>query len=149
MNPAEFKKLLLKIMGNQHNPFHPFVFIEGAPEIGKNVSIGFFSEVNANKARVRIGDNCDIASFVAINAADSHKRVLGLTKEIARKDITLEHHVFVGSHCFIGGGVFIGHHSVVGAGTILAGPITIPPYSLVTGNPPQVKEGYYKNHEKL
>lgn len=128
----------------KENPFHPLVSINGEPKIGKNVCIGFFSEVNAKGVKVRIGDNCDIASFVAINAADSHKRCLGLEKEIERKDITLENDVFVGSHCFIGGGVYIGHHSVVGAGTIIAKPCKIPPYSLIIGNPAQVKEGYYK-----
>ena len=143
MNKKDFRKLLLKVMENQDNLFHPFVFINGNPKIGKNVSIGFFSEVNAKGAKVAIGDNCDIASFVAINAADSHKLVLGIAKDIERKDITLEHDVFVGSHCFIGGGVHIGHHSVVGAGTIIAKPLKIPPYSLVVGNPPVVKAGYY------
>jgi len=129
----------------KENPFHPLVSINGKPKIGKNVCIGFFSEVNAKNASVLIGDNCDIASFVAINAADSHKRCLGLAKEIERKDIMLENDVFVGSHCFIGGGVYIGHHSVVGAGTIISKPCKIPPYSLVIGNPAQIKEGYYKN----
>lgn len=148
MDKKEFKKLLLEVIENKENPFHPFAFINGEPKIGKNVSIGFFSEINAKNVKVSIGDNCDIASFVAINAADSHKKCLGLAKEIERKDITLENDVFVGSHCFIGGGVYIGHHSVVGAGTIIAKPCKIPPYSLVIGNPAQIKEGYYKKFLK-
>jgi acetyltransferase-like isoleucine patch superfamily enzyme len=126
------------------NKFHPLVYIGGKPEIGKNVCIGFFSEVNAKNANVRIGDNCDVASFVAINAADSHLRVLGLASEIGRNDITLEKNVFVGSHCFIGGGVHIGHHSIIAAGTVISKHVVIPPYSLVIGNPFVVKKGYYK-----
>ena len=139
------KKIIAKLIGVPANPFHVLAFINGKPEIGKNVCLGFFSEVNAKNAKVKIGDNCDIASFVAINAADSHKRCLGLAEEIDRGDITLENNVFVGSHCFIGGGVYIGHHSVVAAGTIIAKPRVIPPYSLVIGNPFTVKENYYKN----
>ena len=131
-------------MGVSINPFHPLVFINGQPKIGKNVCIGFFSEVNAKKVKVKIGDNCDIASFVAINAADSHKRTIGLSKEIDRKNIVLENNVFVGSHSFIGGGVNIGHHSVVAAGTIIAKPCKIPPFSLVIGNHFIVKKGYFK-----
>lgn len=127
------------------NPFHPLVHIGGEPEFGKNVYIGMFSEVNAKGAHVKIGDNCDIASFVSINVADSHKRTVGLMKEIERHDITLEHDVFVGSHCFIGGGVHIGHHSVIAAGTIITKPCIAPPFSLVIGNPFVVKENYYKN----
>ncbi|HMA51645.1 MAG TPA: DapH/DapD/GlmU-related protein, partial [Magnetospirillaceae bacterium] len=105
-------------------------------------TIGGFSEVNATKARVVIGEHCDIASFVAINAADSHKKAIGLANEIERRDITIGDHVFIGTHSAILGGATIGHHSVIAAGTIVrAG--EIPPYSLVVGNPAVVKPGYY------
>jgi acetyltransferase-like isoleucine patch superfamily enzyme len=124
------------------NRFHPLVWITGDPEIGEGVFIGAMSEVNGKGARVRIGANCDIASFVAINCADSHRRCIGLTDEIERRDIILEDNVFVGSHSVIKGGAHIGHHSVIGAGTIVdAG--YVPPYSLVVGNPMKVKPGYY------
>lgn len=127
------------------NPFHPLVYVSGQPQIGKNVYIGLFSDINANGSKMAIGDNCDIASFVSINVNDSHKRTLGMAEEIERKDIILENNVFVGSHSFIGGGVHIGHHSVIAAGTIIAKSVDIPPYSLVVGNPFVIKEGYYKN----
>ncbi|MBU2540200.1 acyltransferase [Patescibacteria group bacterium] len=147
MGKKEFKKLLLEVMENQENPFHPFAFINGKPEIGKNVFIGFFSEINAKGAKISIGDNCDIASFVAINVADSHKKCIGLASEIERKDITIENNVFIGSHCFVKKGAYIGHHSVIAAGTIVEG-VKIPPYSLVVGNPMKIKSGYYKNIKK-
>ncbi|MBN1456892.1 MAG: acyltransferase [Sedimentisphaerales bacterium] len=140
----EFLSLLVETLELRNNPFHPLVFINGQPKIGQNVSIGFFSEINAKNSEIVIGDNCDIASFVAINCADSHNRCLEIEKEIARKSIILENNVFVGSHCVIKGGAHIGHHSVIGAGTIVNG-VRIPPYSLVTGNPMKVREGYYKN----
>lgn len=144
-----FKKIIAKLIGVPANHFHPLAFINGRPEIGKNVYIGCFSIVNAKEAKVAIGDNCDIASFVSINSADSHRQTLGLTPDIERGDIILENNVFVGSHCFIGKGVQIGHHSVVAAGTIIVKPCRIPPYSLVVGNPAVIKEGYYKNSEKI
>lgn len=140
----EFAKLFREMTNFKQNPFHPLVWINGDPEIGEGVSIGFFSEINAKGARVRIGDHCDIASFVSINCADSHKRCIGLTEKIERGDITIEDHVFIGSHCFIKGGAQIGHHSVIGAGTIV-GADMIPPYSLVVGNPMKVKAGYYRS----
>lgn len=133
---------LIKMPANQ---FHPLVYIGGEPEFGKNVYVGLLSEVNAQGAKITIGDNCDIASFVSINVADSHQKTLGLAKEVERKDIILEHNVFVGSHCFIGGGVQIGHHSVIAAGTIITQSCQVPPYSLVVGNPAQIKAGYYKD----
>lgn len=139
---AQFAALFEKFTHFKQNRFHPLVWIVGEPEIGENVYIGGMSEVNGKGARVVIGDNCDIASFVTINCADSHRKCIGLADDVDRKDITLENNVFVGSHSVIKGGAHIGHHSVVAAGTIVeAG--TIPPYSLVIGNPMQVKPGYY------
>jgi acetyltransferase-like isoleucine patch superfamily enzyme len=126
------------------NRFHPLVWIMGEPEIGENVYIGGMSEVNAKGASVKIGDNCDIASFVTINCADSHMKCIGLSVDIDRRDILIEAHVFIGSHSVIKGGARIGHHSVVAAGSVV-GPIEVAPYSLVAGNPATVKSGYYLN----
>jgi acetyltransferase-like isoleucine patch superfamily enzyme len=142
MTKEEFVKMLAEVIHMPENRFHPLVWLIGDPDIGEGVGIGGFSEVNARGAKVVIGDHCDIASFVSINCADSHKRCIGLAGEIERKDITIEHHVFIGSHSFVMGGAHIGHHSVIAAGTIV-GPGMIPPYSLVSGNPMLVKAGYY------
>lgn len=144
LTTEEFARLLAQVTNMPRNQFHPFVWIVGEPDIGENVYIGGFSEVNARGARVRIGANCDIASFVSINCADTHKRCIGLMTETERVDITIEENVFIGSHSFIKGGSHIGHHSVVAAGSVV-GPGVIPPYSLVVGNPMQVKAGYYRN----
>ena len=142
-----FNKIIQKIFNKfttfKANPYHPLVWISGSPIIGENVVISGFSEINANHVRVVIGDNCDIASFVAINAADSHKRCLGLSDEIDRKDIVIGCNVFIGSHSVIKGGANIGHHCVVAAGTIVEG-VDIPDYSLVAGNPMIIKKGYYQ-----
>lgn len=147
MNDNEFQELFEKFTSFSKNEFHPFVKIAGKPEIGKNVSIGFYSEINAKNSKIEIGDNCDIASFVAINSADSHKKCLEISDEIERKKIILENNVFVGSHCVIKGGAEIGHHSVIAAGTIVDG-IKIPPFSLVSGNPMSIKKGYYEKERK-
>ena len=105
------------------------------------------TEVNATKSNVIIGDNCDIAAFVSINVADSHKRCIGLSKNISRKQIKIENNVFIGTLSVIKSGANIGHHSVIASGTVVDGKI-IPPYSLVSGNPMIVKKGYYKNKIK-
>jgi len=147
LGAEELAALLRKITGFKENPYHPLVWINGEPEIGEGVFIGALSEINARGARVRIGAHCDIASFVSINCADSHKRCIGLADEIERKDITIEGHVFIGSHCFVKGGAHIGHHTVIAAGTIVE-PGVVPPYSLVCGNPMRVKPGYYRERAK-
>ena len=140
----ELQEWFTRLTNIPPNPYHPLVWIVGKPEIGKNVTIGGLSEIQANNSNVTIGDNCDIASFVAINSADSHPRCIGLDTEIKRGDITIENNVFIGS-----GEVFIGHHSVIAAGTIIIGPIKIPPYSLAVGNPAEVKKNYYKEKIKM
>ncbi len=142
MDIAEFQELFSSLTTFKKNRFHPLVWIVGDPQIGEGVYIGGMSEINANGASVVIGDNCDIASFVSINCADSHKKCIGLSDEVERQNIVLEHHVFVGSHCVIKGGAHVGHHSVVAAGTVVDKG-EIPPYSLVCGNPMKVKKGYY------
>ena len=143
MNPDEFKSLFSQMTDFKPNPFHPLVWVGGEPSFGEGVYIGGLSLINATGAKVIIGDYCDIASFVSINVADSHRRTIGLSGDIDRKDITLGERVFVGTQSVIKGGARIGHHSVIAAGTIVDG-VEIPPYSLVFGNPMQVKAGYYQ-----
>lgn len=147
MDLEEFKELFASLTDFKKNKFHPLVWINGEPEIGENVYIGGMSEINAKGARVVIGNNCDIASFVSINCADSHKKCIGLSDNVERKDIVIEDNVFIGSHSVIKGGAKIGHHSVVAAGTIVDG-VEIPPYSLIFGNPMQIKIEYYKRNKK-
>lgn len=140
----EFQQSFTRLTNFPANRFHPLVWIVGEPDIGEDVYIGGLSEVNARGASVKIGDHCDIASFVTINCADSHKKCIGLSADVDRKDILIEDHVFIGSHSVIKGGARIGHHSVVAAGTIV-GAVDVPPYSLVVGNPAVVKPGHYLN----
>mgnify|MGYP001176127962 FL=1 len=144
MNLDDFQELFSNLTNFQKNQFHPLVWIVGEPTIGKNVYIGGMSEIQAKNVTVSIGDDCDIASFVSINAADSHKKTIGISEDIERKNIIIENNVFVGSHSVIKGGAHIGHNSVVAAGTIVDG-VDIPPFSLVFGNPMKIKAGYYKS----
>ncbi len=137
---------LIEVLDLKKNPFHPMVFINGpeCAEIDDDVYIGYLSEINARGSKVVIKKGCDIASFVSINVADSHKRTVGIAAEIERGPIILEENVFVGSHCFIGGNTHIGHNSVVAAGTILISGGEIPPYSLIKGNPAVIYPEHYK-----
>lgn len=144
MDKAEFQKLFSELTDMRKNQFHPLVWMNGDPEIGDNVYIGGMSEVYAKGAKVSIGDNCDIASFVVINCSDSHKRTIGISDEIDRQDIIIENNVYISTQSFIGSGVHIGHHSVVGAGTIIRKG-EYPPYSLIISNPAVCKPGYYLN----
>jgi len=141
MNDSEFRNLFLKTVENRENPFHVLVWINGDPVIGEGTYIGGFSEINAKGANVIIGRHCDIASFVAINVADSHRRCIGLADSNEKKNISIGDNVFIGSHSVILGGADIGHHSVIVAGSVVR-ECVIPPFSLVLGE--VVKPGYYR-----
>ncbi len=143
MDRQEFLKCLSEVTEIKENRFHPLVWISGDPEIGEGVYIGGMSEIYAKGAKVCIGDNCDIASFVVINCSDSHKKTIGIAETVDKKDIIIENNVYVGTLSFVGGGTKIGHHSVIGAGTIVPKG-NYPPYTLIVGNPATVKPEYYK-----
>ena len=142
---ALISEFVLKI---KRNRFHPTVWITGHPIIGKGVYIGGFSEVNAKDSFIIIGDGCDIASYVTINCADSHKKTIGLENEVSRLPIVIGENVFIGTHSVIKGGAYIGNNCVIAAGTIVDGGYNIPDFSLVYGNPMKIKENYYKENNK-
>ena len=143
INYAKFKNLFLRFIENKKNSYHPLVWINGNPKIGKNVYIGGFSEVNAKGSKITIGNNCDIASFVTINVSDSHLKTIKKSKNIIKKNIIIGDNVFIGSHSAILGGTKIKNNSVIAAGTVLRGE-NIPEYSLAIGNPARIKKNYYK-----
>lgn len=142
MTKQEFQKKFTEFTDIPENRFHPLVWIDGEPEIGENVYTGGMSEVYAKGAKLVIGGNCDIVSFVSTNCSDSHKRCIGLAEEVDKRDIIIENNVYIDTQSYIGGGAHIGRHSVVGAGTMVRRG-KYPPYSLIVGNPAIVKAGYY------
>lgn len=141
MGKKEIQNLFTQMTDIKANPYHPWRWIGKESGLDENVYMGGMSEDNAKGAKVVIGDNCDIASFVVINCTDSHKKTIGISKDIERKDIVFENNVYAETQSFIGGGVHIGHYSVVGAGrNVRVG--YYPPYSLIDGNPAVVKSVY-------
>lgn len=146
MNPIKEIKLIIFSYFSKlpRNRFHSLVWVTGEPEIGENVYIAAYSVLNCKGAKLIIGSGCDIASFVSINCADSHLQTIGTLKYINRSDIFIGKNVFIGSHSVIKGGAYISENCVVAAGTIVDQGF-IPPFSLVFGNPMQIKEGYYLN----
>ena len=136
-------KLIARLIKFPYNKYHPLVLVLGNPQIGENTYVGAFSEINAKNSSITIGKNCDIASFVSINCADSHRKVLGREKYNTRREIEIGNNVFIGSHSMIKGGARIGDYCVVAAGTVVEG-VQIQPFSLIYGNPMKIKNGYYR-----
>ena len=118
------------LIDHKANKYHVLVWVNGNPEIGEGTYIGGYSEVYAKGAKVKIGTNCDIASFVVINCADSSRHCRNRTMPIERLPITIGNNVFIGTQSAILGGVEIGNNSVIGAGVVLKN-TKIPPDTLV------------------
>lgn len=116
--------------------------VYGDVRIGTGVTVCPPVDFNANDAIIDIGSNCDIAAFVTISCADSHRRCLGLSKDVERRNIVIQDHVFIGQGATILGGCVIGHHSVIGAGVVLKGEV-IEPWSRVSLQKPNIEGGFY------
>jgi len=123
--------------------FPPGVNINGNVQIGEGTYIGSPALVNGKDSAVVIGKGCDIASFVAINVADSHARCLGLEGDIERRRIIIGDHVFIGQGAIILGGCEIGDHAVIAAGVTLPKCTIVPPYSRVLPPPPTIQIFHY------
>jgi len=148
MKKDEFKQHLIEAIDSQPNRYHPLVWISKEfPDIGKNCYIGGFTEIYSKDGAVVIWDDCDIASFVVINCADSHLETIGKSSVVEILPILIQNNVFIGTMSAILGGTTIGHHSVIGAGVVLKNR-DIPPYSLVYRDDSGaliIKEGYYRH----
>ncbi len=122
----------------------------GDVELGNHVSIsGPGTVLHAAVGKIKIGNYCSIAQNVSIQEFNhDYKRVstsainfFFFTKDfkddaISKGDIIIEDDVWIGSNVVILSGVQIGRGSVIGAGSIVSK--SIPPYSIVIGNPARV-----------
>lgn len=108
---------------------------------GKDVSIGDFCHITAVQS-VYIGNNVLIASSVFISDHDHGNRdidsllVKPSMRDIYSSPVIVEENVWIGEHVIILKGVTIGRNSIIGAGAVITK--SVPPYSVVVGNPGRV-----------
>jgi len=121
------------------NPYNPFAWIVGEPEIGEGCWIGAFTLIDG-LGGLKIGAHCDISSGVKIVSHSTVRRcVTGRVYGVVDKRRTeIGDHVFIGSNAVVLMGAKVGHHSIIGAGAVVLEGMEIPPYSLVTGVPAQI-----------
>ena len=126
---------------------------------GKHIEVGknFFANYNCtilDVAKVRIGDNCQMAPNVAIYTA-GHP-VHPLTRNTLYEygiEVTIGDNVWIGGNTVICPGVHIGSNTVIGAGSVVTK--DIPDWVIAAGNPCRVirkitdedKKYYFKNLE--
>ena len=129
------RELLGKSEGAWINP--PFYCDYGKHiEVGKN----FFANYNCtilDVARVKIGDNCQMAPNVAIYTA-GHPVYPTTRKSMYEygKEVTIGDNVWIGGNTVICPGVHVGSHVVIGAGSVVTR--DIPDWSFAAGNPCRV-----------
>lgn len=105
-------------------------------EVGKN----FFANYNCtilDVAKVKIGDNCQMAPNVAIYTAGHpiHPVSRNSLYEYG-KEVTIGDNVWIGGNVVICPGVHIGNNVVIGAGSVVTK--DIPDWALAAGNPCRV-----------
>lgn len=105
-------------------------------EVGKN----FFANYNCtilDVAKVKIGDNCQMAPNVAIYTAGHpiHPVSRNSLYEYG-KEVTIGDNVWIGGNVIICPGVHIGNNVVIGAGSVVTK--DIPDWALAAGNPCRV-----------
>ena len=128
-------------------------------DYGKHIEVGknFFANYNCtiiDVAKVRIGDNCQMAPNVAIYTAghpvhpDSRNSLYEYGMEV-----TIGDNVWIGGNSVILPGVHIGSNTVIGAGSVVTK--DIPDWVIAGGNPCKVirkiteadRKYYYKDRE--
>ena len=124
----------------------PPIFI-GNPKnvyLYENTNIYMNSEISAIRAKFIMKKNSGAAEGLMVRTGN-HKSVIGKWfKEIGDdqkesdydKDVVVEEDVWIGCNVTLLSGVIVGRGAVVGAGSVVRN--TIPPYSVVIGNPAKI-----------
>ena len=111
----------------------------GDVEIGENVTVNSGCVIYTGNG-LRIGNNVAVAAnctFAPVNHAfkDREKLIIGQGFQPSRGGITIEDDVWIGANCVFLDGAVVKTGCVIAAGTVVKE--TIPPYSIVAGNPLQ------------
>jgi acetyltransferase-like isoleucine patch superfamily enzyme len=122
------------------NPYNPFCWIAGTPEIGEGTWIGAFTLIDG-LGGLKIGKGCNVSSGAQILSHSTVRRCVTERRhpDVDRKPTEVGDYVFVGANAVVQMGAKIGHHSVIGAGAVVLEDAVIPPYSLVVGVPARVE----------
>ncbi len=129
------KELLGKSDGAFINP--PFYC-----DYGKHIETvkNFFANYNCtllDVARIRIGDNCQMAPNVAIYTAGHPMHPMSRNSAYEYgKEVTIGDNVWIGGNTVICPGVHVGDNVVIGAGSVVTK--DIPDWSMAAGNPCKV-----------
>lgn len=158
-DPSDFEeigKIVKELLGKSGKAFinPPFYCDYGSHiEVGEN----FFANYNCtiiDVAKVRIGDNCQLAPNVAIYTAGHplHPDSRNSMYEYGIS-VTIGDNVWIGGNTVVLPGVHIGSNTVIGAGSVVTK--DIPDWAVAAGNPCKVirriteddRKYYYKDRQ--
>jgi acetyltransferase-like isoleucine patch superfamily enzyme len=124
----------LNCSGDEWNGFKGFLRIGDNSEIAPFVAIWGAGEVTIGK-NVHVGD-CTTITAHSSRAIDARSDDVWKKLDFDFGAIVIEDHVIVGSHVTILPGVHIGRHAMVGAGSVVTANVAA--YTIVAGSPAHV-----------
>lgn len=142
MDRSDFEgiqKVVKELLGSSEGAFinPPFYCDYGKHiEVGKN----FFANYNCtllDVAKIRIGDNCQMAPNVAVYTAGHPVHPVTRNSEYEYgKEVIIGDNVWIGGNAVICPGVTIGNNVVIGAGSVVTK--DVPDWCIAAGNPCKV-----------
>jgi acetyltransferase-like isoleucine patch superfamily enzyme len=120
------------------NPYNPFAWFVGSPEIGNDVWIGPFTVIDGSGG-LSIGAGSNISAGAQIYTHSTTKRATSEgSVDIERSSTRIGKNVHIGANAVVLMGVTIGDRSIIGACTLILEGATIPEDSVVVGNPGRI-----------
>ena len=86
--------------------------------VGRNVFVGPNAILDGSGGTLTIGDNCDISAGVQIYTHDTVDRTVN-GGPVAKGEVTIGSHCYIGPNAIIALGVTIGDHVVIGANSFV------------------------------
>jgi carbonic anhydrase/acetyltransferase-like protein (isoleucine patch superfamily) len=132
----------------------PGAHLIGQVTLAAHVSVWFNAVLRADRATIVVGEGSNIQDNTTIHIERAEERedgqpvgcTIGRNVTVGHNCVvhacTLEDDVLIGMGAVVLTGAVIGRGAIVGAGAVVLGGAKIPPYSLVVGNPGQVKKTY-------
>jgi carbonic anhydrase/acetyltransferase-like protein (isoleucine patch superfamily) len=132
----------------------PGAHVIGQVTLGAQASVWFNAVLRADRAPIVVGEGSNIQDNTTVHIERPEERedgravgcTIGRGVTVGHNCVvhacTLEDDVLIGMGAVVLTGAVIGRGAIVGAGAVVLSGARIPPYSLVVGNPGQVRKTY-------